>query len=76
MDKDIENMDKLCKGCALAAKVPPVKFNPWSETDLPWSRINLDFAGPLEGYYYLIVVESLSRWPEVQRCKKNLRQKL
>ena len=29
----------------------------------------MDFAGPLEGYYYLIVVDSFSRWPEVRRCK-------
>ena len=55
MDKDIENTVKLCKGCALAAKAPPVKFNHWLETDLPWSRIYLELAGPLEGYYYLIV---------------------
>ena len=56
MDKDIENAVKSCKGCALAAKVPPIKFNPWLKTDLPWSRIPIDFAGTLEGYYYLIVV--------------------
>ena len=68
-DKDIENTVKLCKGCALAAKTPPVKFNPWPETDLLWSRIHLDFDGPLEGYYYLIVVDSFSRWPEFGRCK-------
>ena len=66
---DIENTVKLCKGCALAAMAPPVKFNPWPETDLPWSRIHLHFAGPLEGYYYLIVVDSFSMWPEIRRCK-------
>ena len=66
MDKDIENTVEICK----AAKTPPAKFNPWPETDLPWSKIHLDFTGPLEGYYFLIVVDSFSRWPEVQRCKK------
>ena len=65
MDKDIENAIKLCKGYALAAKAPPVRFNTWPETDLTWSIIHLDFTGPLEGYNYLIVVESFSRWPEV-----------
>ena len=69
MDKDIKNAVKLFKGCALAAKAPPVKFNPWPKTDLLWSRIHLDFASPLKGYNYLIVVDSFSRWPEVQRCK-------
>ena len=28
MDKNIENAVKSCKGCALAAKAPPIKFNP------------------------------------------------
>ena len=26
MDKDIENIVKSCKGCALAAKTPPIKY--------------------------------------------------
>ena len=29
MDKDTENAVKLCKGCAMAARAPPIKFNPW-----------------------------------------------
>ena len=61
MDKDIENAVKSCKDCTLAAKIPPIKFNPWPKPDLPRSRISTDFAGPLEGYYYLIVVDSFSK---------------
>ena len=48
MDKDIKNAVKLCKGSALGAKAPPIKFNPWPKTDLPWSRIHLDFAALLK----------------------------
>ena len=48
MDKDIENIVKSCKGCVLAVKAPPIKYRPWS-----W--IYTDFAGPLDGFYYLIV---------------------
>ena len=33
------------------------------------SRIHIDFAGLLEGFYYFIVVNSFSKWPEVHRCK-------
>ena len=69
MDKDIENAVKSCKGCALAAKAPPIKFNSWPKTNLPWSRIHTDFAGPLEGYYYLIVLDSFSKCHKVYRCK-------
>ena len=66
MDKDIENAVKLFKGCALAAEPLPIKFNTWPKT---WSRIHIDFAGPLEGFYNFIVVDSFSKWPEVHRCK-------
>ena len=61
IDKDIENAFKLCKGCALAAKSPPIKFNPWPKTDLPWSSIHIDFTGPLKGFYYFIAVDSFSK---------------
>ena len=60
VDKDIENAVKLCKGCALDPKAPPIKFNSLPKTDLPWSRIHIDFIAPLEGFYYSIVVDSCS----------------
>ena len=66
MNKDIQNAVKLCKGCGLASKVPPIKFNPWPKTK---SRIHFEIAGSLEGFYYFIVVDSFSTWLEVHRCK-------
>ena len=69
MDRNIEETVKACKGCALAAKAPSIRFTPWPKTDRPWSRIHADFAGPLDGYHYLIIVDSYSKWPEVFRCK-------
>ena len=65
MDKDIENTVKSCKG--LTAKAPPIKFNPLPKMDLLWSRIHTDFTSPMEGYYYLIVVNSFSKWSEEYR---------
>ena len=56
-DRDIESLVKSCKGSGLAAKAPPIKFNPWPETKYPWSRLHIDFAGPLNGSYYLIVID-------------------
>ena len=56
MDKYIENAVKSCKGCVLTAKAPPIKFNPCPKTDLPWSRVHINFADPLEGYFFPIVV--------------------
>ncbi len=32
---------------------------------LPWQRIHVDFAGPLMGTTFLVVVDGCSKWPEV-----------
>ena len=56
MDKDIEDIVKSYKGCALAAMAPLIKYSPWLKTDRPWSRIHIDFAGKLDWFYYLRVV--------------------
>ena len=54
IDWDIANMLKSCKGRETIAK-----------TDHPWQRIHVDFAGPVDNMYYLIVVNSHWKWPEV-----------
>ena len=71
MDRDIESLVKLCKGCPLAAKAPTIIFNPCPETDCSWSRLYIDFTGQLNGSYYFIVVDSFSKWPEILRCMKS-----
>ena len=52
MDKDIENIVKSCKSYVSVAKAPPIKFNPWSKTDKPWSRLYIDYTGPIKGPYF------------------------
>ena len=64
------DMIEKCEGCALAAKSTPTTFKPWPKTEQPGSRIHVDFAGPLEDFYYLIVVDSYFKWPEVLRCRR------
>ena len=59
-----------CKGCTLAAKSPTTTCKPWPKIDHPWERIHADFAGPVDNMYYLIVVDSPSKWPEVLQCKR------
>ena len=66
MDADIENLVKQCSKCQAAAKLPAREAPiPWTPTEKPWSRIHIDFAGPINGVSYLIVVDSYSKWPEV-----------
>ncbi|KAA3674867.1 uncharacterized protein DEA37_0005729 [Paragonimus westermani] len=52
--------------CQQAAKLPkkqdPV---PWDLPKGPWSRIHLDFAGPINRVMYLVLVDAYSEWPEI-----------
>ena len=34
-----------------------------------WSRVMINFACPTKEQYYLIVVDSFSKWPDVMKCK-------
>ena len=67
---DIESLVEMCNGCALRAKGIPIKFMLWQETNHLWSHLNVDFAGPLNGSYYLITEDRLSKWPKILWCKK------
>ena len=55
---------------ATKQKAPLIIYKPWPKTDQRWSRIHLDFTGPMEDIYYLIVVDSYTKCPEVIRCKR------
>ena len=70
MDNDIRDMIEKGKSRAFEAKAPPTTFKPWPKIEQPWSRIRVHFAGPLEDFYYLIEVDSYSKWPEVLRCRR------
>ena len=70
MDRDIADMIESCKGCVLAEKSPTTTCKPWPKTDHPWQRIHVDFAGPVDNMYYLIVVDSHSKCPEVLQGKR------
>ena len=57
MDRDIIELVGKCTQCQQAAKfnrkVPCVS---WPQTKYPWSRIHVDFAGPINETTCLVVV--------------------
>ncbi|KRZ10689.1 Uncharacterized protein T11_7653 [Trichinella zimbabwensis] len=66
MNKDIEMKVQSCEGCATAQKnQAKVAVKPWEVADRPWKRIHVDFAGPVNGKMFMIVVDAHSKWPEV-----------
>lgn len=66
MDKAIEDFVRTCGKCAAAAK-SPIKSTlySWPLPSKPWERIHMDYAGPINGYFYLVVIDAYSKWPEI-----------
>ena len=66
LDVQTEAKVKSCIPC-LSVKPSPLKcpLNPWIWPPKPWSRVHIDFAGPLYGKMYMIIIDTHSKWPEV-----------
>ena len=70
IDSDIEKMIKSCPLCVHHIKTPPeVTLQSWNTTETPWERIHIDHAGPFQGHLFLIVVDSKTKWLEVEIVK-------
>ncbi|EYC28568.1 hypothetical protein Y032_0007g3292 [Ancylostoma ceylanicum] len=66
VDADIESLVRNCTTCAMVAKNPiKAELHSWPKPTAPWTRIHADFAGPLDGKYYLVIVDAFSKWPEI-----------
>ncbi|XP_061506314.1 uncharacterized protein K02A2.6-like [Anopheles gambiae] len=72
IDKDISECVASCERCQAVSKSPahstPI---PWPKPSSPWQRVHIDYAGPLEGDYFLIVVDAYSKWPEIVKTSSN-----
>ena len=65
MDSDIESLISSCLVCKAVQPEPQkAPLHPWSYATRPWERIHIDYAEK-KGRYYLIVVDSYSKWLEV-----------
>ncbi|KAA3674546.1 uncharacterized protein DEA37_0009003 [Paragonimus westermani] len=65
MDSEIERFCQRCEECQLAAKAPPkCPWQPRPDAEKPWQRLHLDFAVPVNGQNYMILVDAF-KWPEV-----------
>ena len=66
IDKEIEQLAKSRDACLSVRHSPPHSpLHPWSWPTRPWQRVHIDFAGPLFGKTYLLLVDSHSKWPEI-----------
>ena len=66
LDSDLETITKKCSNCLEHAKNPPrAGLHPWEWPSQPWHRLHVDYAGPVQGKYFLVVVDSYSKWVEI-----------
>ena len=66
LDKDIEQVVQSCHECQQERpSPPPAPLHPWSWPTRPWTQLHIDFAGPMEGKMFLVVIDAHSKWIEV-----------
>ncbi|XP_037931260.1 uncharacterized protein K02A2.6-like [Teleopsis dalmanni] len=70
LDIDIENLVKNCIPCQELLPIPQKSpLIPWIPTEAVWSRIHIDFAGPIKGYFLLVCIDFHSKWVEIFKTK-------
>ncbi|XP_054267071.1 uncharacterized protein K02A2.6-like [Macrosteles quadrilineatus] len=70
MDKDIEVYIKRCTSCPENRdNVEEVPLYPWNVPDRVWERVHIDLAGPVNGSMWLVGIDALSKWAEVDCLK-------
>lgn len=66
MDREITDWVASCSKCQNNRAAPPAATaRKWETPKVPWSRIHVDFAGPVQGHMLLIIVDAYSKWNEV-----------
>lgn len=65
LDAQIEQTVSECELCQQMRADPPcAQVHPWAFPTMPWFRVHIDFAGPIHGHQYLIIVDAYSKYPE------------
>ncbi|KAL0821502.1 hypothetical protein ABMA28_004966 [Loxostege sticticalis] len=65
LDEAIEQQCKNCEVCTALSSAPPAHApRSWPWPARPWSRVHLDFLGPIAGMKYLIIIDATSKWIE------------
>ena len=71
IDCDLDKITKNCSDCFQNHAPKGTVISRWPETEGPWQRIHTDWAGPLEGHYYLVIFDSKTKFLDVH-CSKSL----
>ncbi|XP_065190696.1 uncharacterized protein K02A2.6-like [Sycon ciliatum] len=66
IDAEIELKVRSCEPCQATQKSPALQpLHPWEWPGKPWTRLHIDYAGPVEGKMLLVIVDSHSKYIDV-----------
>ena len=68
-----DDLEKLCSSCEICLEHRPsphrAELHPWEWPTSPWHRIHVDYAGPVDGHYFLVVVDAHSKWVDIYKTR-------
>lgn len=69
MDRLVNQIVAACEACRMAKPNNRNFRTSWSPTQGAWERVHVDFAGPIQGTYLLVLVDSHTNYPEVHLAR-------
>lgn len=70
LDDEIKQYVQNCLKCSLTAKtLPKTTLCSWPLSTRPMERIHIDIAGPVDNFYYFLIIDSFSKWPQIYQIK-------
>ena len=66
IDQDISEITKNCSICFKNFHPNQAPVLSWSSLGKSWSRVHIDYAGPIDNKYILVVVDAYSKFIDVQ----------
>ena len=71
INKDIEEVTRSCTVCSQLQPLPSQHFKAWEEPTHVWSRVHMDFLGPLWNSKWLVIIDAKSKFPVVADMGNN-----
>ena len=66
LDAELEALARNCPACDSKRAAPPhAERHPWEPAQGPWQRVHADFAGPISGHWFLVMIDSYTKWAEM-----------
>ena len=66
MDAHIKQQVSSCDTCqTLRKESVKAQIHPWIFPSKPWTRVHIDYAGPVDNTMYLVIVDAYSKYLEI-----------